>query len=224
MKITKNTPIKDCVAVYPFLTKLFIEQHVDYCCNGHRTLLEASDVHGFDLIGMLKMIDEELASNQSNHNFDEIMKMNAKELETYIENTHHVFLKENLPVANELITRIVRAHSKNHPELLEVMHIYGLIQADLTTHLLREEVILFPLFNEEKNNEEIQKGIEELKREHEQVGEYIHQLQHVTKDYFVPKDGCYTYKQAYDLLKDIQEDIFMHIYLENSVLFEKVGQ
>lgn len=223
MKMNKETQIKDFIAVYPSLTKLFIENHVDYCCNGHRTLLEASVHHGFDVDVMLLKIEKVISQSQSTYHFNEILAMNVQELENYIENKHHTYIKEKLPIAHELITKIVRAHGVNHSELLEVSHVFGLIQADLNTHLLREEIILFPMFSEMKSNEETQEGINILKKEHEQVGEYIHRLQHLTHDYLVPDDACPTFKKTYELLQEIQEDIFMHIYLENSVLFEKVG-
>jgi len=53
------------------------------------------------------------------------------------------------------------------------------------------------------------------------AGEIIKQLQTATHDFTAPADGCPTYIATYALLKKLTEDIFIHIFKENTILFPK---
>lgn len=39
--------------------------------------------------------------------------------------------------------------------------------------------------------------------------------------YKVPTDGCNTYVVTYKLLQQLEDDIHIHIHMENNILFEK---
>lgn len=38
-------------------------------------------------------------------------------------------------------------------------------------------------------------------------------------NYLVPNDACSTYRIPYATLKEFQEDLHLHIHLENNILF-----
>jgi len=62
----------------------------------------------------------------------------------HIEQTHHEYLKSELPRLTELIDNVVRAHAERHPELRQAQQVFAALRGELEPHLLKEERILFP--------------------------------------------------------------------------------
>ena len=63
-----------------------------------------------------------------------------------------------------------------------------------------------------------------MEHEHDLVGRAMEEIRTITKDYTVPADGCASYELLFKLLKDFESDLFLHIHLENNVLFPKAMQ
>ena len=47
----------------------------------------------------------------------------------------------------------------------------------------------------------------------------IKEMQRLTNDYTVPQDACVTYERTFNLIKEFTEDIFVHVFKENSIVF-----
>ncbi len=60
-----------------------------------------------------------------------------------------------------------------------------------------------------------------MEREHEMVGKYSEELRMVTNNYSIPSDACASYSLLYRLLAEFEEDLHLHIHLENNILFPK---
>ncbi len=58
-----------------------------------------------------------------------------------------------------------------------------------------------------------------MEQEHEEEGFRFRQIAELTGGYECPPDGCQTYKVAYAMLKEFEEDLHKHIHLENNILF-----
>jgi regulator of cell morphogenesis and NO signaling len=43
----------------------------------------------------------------------------------------------------------------------------------------------------------------------------------ITNGYKVPADGCNTYQVAFKLLEAFEDDLHIHVHLENNILFKK---
>jgi len=43
----------------------------------------------------------------------------------------------------------------------------------------------------------------------------------ITYNYKVPADGCNSYKVAFQLLSEFEDDLHVHVHLENNILFPK---
>jgi regulator of cell morphogenesis and NO signaling len=66
----------------------------------------------------------------------------------------------------------------------------------------------------------IKKFVIETESEHDTAGDILRELAKVTHDYQTPRGACTTFKLVYTKLDTLEKDLFRHIYLENSVLFE----
>lgn len=57
---------------------------------------------------------------------------------------HHRGIRAKGPQIEALLTKVTEAHSKNHPELLQVQALFRDSLLDLENHLSKEENVLFP--------------------------------------------------------------------------------
>jgi len=120
-------------------------------------------------------------------------------------------------------------HFSHHSEeLLKVHRLFGNLKIELEEHLVKEEENLFPLIKayEKTKNEKykvaIEKFIKETEDEHDAAGDILKELEVITRDFTAPEGTCTTFKLVYDKLHGLEKDLFIHIYLENSVLFNMI--
>jgi regulator of cell morphogenesis and NO signaling len=57
--------------------------------------------------------------------------------------------------------------------------------------------------------------------EHDAAGDILKKLRILSEDYNLPADACNTFRAAYTNLESFEEDLHMHIHLENNILFPK---
>jgi len=67
----------------------------------------------------------------------------------------------------------------------------------------------------------IQDPIKVMMHEHDNEGERFKKIATITNQYQVPEDACNTYKVTYALLREFENDLHLHIHLENNILFPK---
>jgi regulator of cell morphogenesis and NO signaling len=145
----------------------------------------------------------------------------------YILNTHHSYVKEKLPMLIFYTRKIASVHGGNHPELTEVASLFGKLHDELIGHLQMEEEVLFPavkaLVSEENSSNKvvIKTEIQRMLKEHEFVGGAMDTINQLTLNYFIPPDACNTYSVTLKLLKEFEEDLHIHVHLENNILFPK---
>jgi len=60
-----------------------------------------------------------------------------------------------------------------------------------------------------------------MMNEHAVEGDRFKEIEALTHQYQVPPDACNTFKVTYALLQEFDNDLHLHIHLENNVLFPK---
>ena len=186
----------------------------------------------------LAVIEQELAAVKV-ASLDRSLNYTAWELPfliDFIVNTHHAYLHENMGQIDGYARKIAEVHGTNHPEVLEIAEIFGKIVPDLADHLRYEEEVFFPAIKridtagksvavpDTIDLESVRAGLEKLQREHEEVGDAIHRIRHLAKDYEIPGDACNTFMLTYQKLKEFEDDLHKHVHLENNILFPKAAQ
>jgi iron-sulfur cluster repair protein YtfE (RIC family) len=63
-----------------------------------------------------------------------------------------------------------------------------------------------------------------LYREHEEIGDAVHETRRLANDYAIPEDACNTFTLTYRELKAFEDDLHRHVHLENNILFLKADQ
>jgi len=158
--------------------------------------------------------------------------MNFKEwelsfLSDYIINTHHKFVLKNLPELVFYTQKIAAVHGDHHPELIEVAELFTNINEELLQHLKNEEEVLFPAIKLAASNitpevkSTIVSEITRMNGEHEFAGGAMDKINVLTNNYLIPEDACNTYRVSLKLLEQFEDDLHIHVHLENNILFPK---
>lgn len=211
------------------IAQVFKNHKIDFCCKGNRSLEEVSEKYGLDMDVLLGEIDE--VQRQTNNDNTDFKSWPLDLLADYIEKKHHRYVEERIPVLKQYLTKLCKVHGERHPELHEINEHFNASAGELAMHMKKEELLLFPwvrkMVNAKQKNEAlgqphfgtVKNPIAMMMQEHENEGERFRLIAELTDDYNPPADACNTYRVAFSLLKEFEEDLHRHIHLENNILF-----
>lgn len=203
---------------------IFKNAGIDFCCGGKQTLSEACSNKNIDQQELEKELSGLTDHGFPSHNFKD---WDPAFLSDYIVNTHHKFVMKHLPELLFYTDKIATVHGNNHSELVEVAKIFEEINKELRQHLKNEEEVLFPAIKETmnqpsaKSKETIKSEIERMFGEHDFAGGAMEKINRLTGNYRIPEDACKTYEVTLKLLQQFEDDLHVHVHLENNILFPK---
>jgi len=230
--INGSQGLGEIVSIFPGAAEIFNSYKIDYCCGGHDTLAKALEEIGSDPDEMIEKLNNEYEKFiKTNSEYKDWRKEKPSTIMKHIVQTHHEFTKNQLKEIDTLLFKILKVHFQHHSEeLLKVHRYFGSLKTELEQHLIKEEEQLFPLiesFELTKDDSiltKIHKVIKDTEDEHEAAGNILKELEKITRDFEAPEGACTTFKLAYTKLHSLEKDLFIHIYLENSVLFNMLQQ
>lgn len=211
--------------------QIFKKYGLDFCCGGKKTVKEACKEKGLDVTKIeqeLQQADKMPASRPLPYN-----DWSLDFLSDYIVNTHHSYVQKNLPDIRAYAEKVMKVHGNRHPELLPIYQLVEEVNAELTAHMVKEEKVLFPFIKElvaASNSAQplhaahfgsVQNPINMMEMEHEMVGKNLAQIRELTNNYSLPEDACASYSLLYRMLDEFEEDLHLHVHLENNILFPK---
>ncbi len=217
----QDRQLGEIVSQLPQAAALFRSQDIDFCCGGQRLLGAALHAAGRPAAELDAALDDLYARAQTVAEQPvAYAAMERTDLMAHIEARHHTYVREALPRISELANRVLAAHGNKHPELFQVHAAFGRLRADLESHLIKEEIALFPLLaaNDPARRQETARLAREIRAEHEAAGQLLHTLRAQTGGYVAPADGCATYHRYLEALSALEADLFEHIHLENNIL------
>jgi len=226
MEITKETIIGNLVAHDYRTATVFKQYQVDFCCNGNRTIQDACAGKGKDITGLIDALQREITGNAQP--LTDYQSWPIDLLADYIEKKHHRYVTQRIREITPFLQKLVKVHGDHHPELEQIAELFKGSAAALTEHMKDEEQVLFPYVREvvtgtaKPSISNIEQPVEIMMKEHDHEGERFRDIERLTDHYTPPPDACNTYKVTFALLKEFQEDLHLHIHLENNILFPKV--
>lgn len=210
---------------------VFKKYGIDFCCGGGKSIDEVckkKNVNAEELINELIALENQQEKPQ--HDFN---SWDLGFLADYIVNTHHKYVEESLPVLLEFSDKVAKVHGHANPEVIEINQLVHASAQELSMHMRKEEMILFPYIQQLekaiKNGEPkpvagfgtVQNPINMMEHEHDLVGDYFKKIDELSSGYLPPEHACNTYRVLYAKLKEFEDDLHQHIHLENNILFPK---
>lgn len=212
--------------------EVFKKFNIDFCCGGKKTIEEICSTNNISIDELTNALSDTV--NKGNvdkeHNFKE---WELDYLANYIVNVHHKYVKENIPLLLEFTKKIAQVHGEGHCELLKIAELFNDVAEELGPHMMKEERILFPYISnlsESFRNKStigqspfgrVSNPIGMMEMEHENVGNLTNNIRELSCNYKIPEDACATYSVTYQKLEEFENDLHVHIHLENNILFPK---
>ncbi len=213
------------VAARPLLAGVFERVGIDFCCGGKITLAAACAKRGLEVntfISVLEAVPSAITSAT------DAAAMSLSALADHIENTHHSFTKEELPVLVEQSQRVAMKHSGRDARLTEVARTVHEMAREMIEHMSKEEEVLFPLVRALDQNGELpaRRGsiadpITEMEAEHQETGAALERLRTLTDNFTPDSESCNTHRALLAGLARFEEDLHLHVHKENNILFPR---
>ena len=231
MNIQQDQIIGELVANDYRTASVFKKYGIDFCCQGNRTINDACEA---------KKIDEKLVVDDLNNLLNskadggiDFQSWPLDLLADYIEKKHHRYVEEKSMEIKPYLDKICRVHGERHPELLEIKEHFNATAGELAMHMKKEELILFPFIKkmvkakqentklDKPNFGTVENPIQMMMDEHTTEGDRFRKIEEISNNYTPPEDACNTYRVTFALLNEFEQDLHMHIHLENNILFPR---
>jgi regulator of cell morphogenesis and NO signaling len=221
-----GTPLLDrtvgeIVAERPSQSRIFQSFGIDFCCQGGRTLREACQKKGIAAESVVEQLEAELRDKPAPEVNPAVFP--PEQLARYIVDKHHRYLRDELPRLHAMAARVAQVHGGHTPSLVEVYEVFSGMAAELAEHMMKEEQVLFPAISTLVRGESAPMPLDGpiacMLHEHDDAGEALARLRELTNGYTPPPEACNTYRALFAGLAELEEDLHVHIHLENSVLF-----
>ncbi|NNE69899.1 MAG: iron-sulfur cluster repair di-iron protein [Rhodothermales bacterium] len=203
--------------------RVFKNYGIDFCCGGGITVKEACRRKGVpegELISAINDLDQSPAGATPT-----VDGWTATFLMDYIVNVHHGFVRKQIPAIRAFSEKVAKVHGHAQPELDVVRDRFAVMATEMEAHMAFEENELFPAIREAQSDRDAGLQAEQMlgtaEDEHDAVAAIMAELRRVTNDFTPPDWACTTYKALYAHLAEFEQDLHIHVHLENNVLFQK---
>jgi regulator of cell morphogenesis and NO signaling len=209
--------------------QVFTRHGIDFCCGGKKTISDAcreKKVNENELRAELAKI-----TSGSDTVAELINSMDADALANYIVKKHHSYVTDTIPVIMQYLDKVYKVHGHGYPELEKVYANFSAVADELTHHMMKEERVLFPYISAlavaKRNNTKVDppmfgtvaNPIHMMEAEHENAGNLLREINEITNGYTIPPEACNTFRVSYLSLNEFEQDLHMHVHLENNILF-----
>jgi len=230
MSATTQT-VREIALEQPTAIRVFEQFGIDYCCGGRKPLAEACTAGNVEIDAVIAALDAAARTpEQHSQNWAE---QSLKSLSTHIVASHHAYVKRELPRLAFLAQKVVNRHGSTHPELPTIAETLVKLDEELTPHLAKEEIVLFPYITSLEQSFSdgtpkphscfgtVANPIAMMTQEHDAAGALMAELHGLSGNFTTPPDACPSFHAFYDGLREFEQDLHQHIHLENNILFPR---
>ena len=233
MTVTTEKTVRELALENPAATRVFEKLGIDYCCGGNKSLEQACGAVNIPVEQVLDSLAMAESATRAAQTDQDWQRVPLSDLIAHIIGTHHAYTRTEIARLGPLFDKVCSVHGKNHPELLQVRASFRGLAQELTMHMMKEEMVLFPYvahmeeaviqgepvspspFGSVKN------PVSMMEHEHESAGNALRAMRQASSGYAAPPDACISYQTLYKALADFEADLHQHIHLENNILFPR---
>lgn len=233
MNLSATRTVRELAIEIPNATRTFEKLGIDYCCGGGKSLSDACLQAHVPVDDVLRALEQGGSFTPATEAALPDFNGALGNLIEYIVTTHHVYVKKEIPRLQQLLHKVVSVHGKSHPELGRIQQTFLEMSAELNTHMMKEEHILFPHIAALENAVNsgrpkprpvfgtVSNPVHMMEMEHDSAGAALKSISELSSNYTPPEGACFSYKTLYTALKEFESDLHQHIHLENNILFPR---
>ncbi len=229
--VTEKT-IREIAIENPSSIRVFETLGIDYCCGGRKSLSDACAHTGHEMSRVLDLLAEAERGSQARDAQDWTGEPLAA-LIAHIVEKHHGFVRRESARLEPLLAKVAGKHGPLHPEVASIGQLFLAMSQELSTHMMKEERILFPYIEQMEQAAaagarrpqscfgSVEQPIANMVAEHEDAGELLSRIRHLSGGFAPPAGACPTFVAVYKGLEDFERDLHRHVHLENNILFPR---
>jgi regulator of cell morphogenesis and NO signaling len=231
MKFSTETRVNEIALSNPAARRVLEDAGLDYCCGGGKSLRDACLHAGVTTDEILKRLRQN--SELTGPGDTEWAKASLADLTRHIRERHHQYVRDSIPRVRALLAKILERYGAKHHEIGEIEKLFGDVAREMTAHMQKEEQILFPYIDALERSasgngsveppffQTVRNPIHAMMKEHDSAGELVRQIRKASNEYKTPADSCTSYQATYQELRQFEEDLHLHVHLENNILFPR---
>lgn len=232
-EISHNTLVADIVTNDYRTADVFRKYGIGYCCGGKWPVGIACEMRGVEA-DLVKAELQQAIRTVHVSNLLDYANWDIAFLIDYIINIHHQYLRKSLPATQTILNEFAAEHIKKFPYLADLEKKFDLLIKQLLPSIQQEEEVLFPyirqILHAQKHKEPyaallirtLRKPIEEtMRKSHEIVSDIVFSIRNITNQYTTPENVCVSHKVVIAKLKELDNDLMQHLFLEHSILFPR---
>ena len=228
--IDSESTLRSIALNQPATIRVFERFHLDYCCGGKRPLREACAEKGIATKEVLAALADAVSASPSEEDFSQAT---PAEIIHHIVETHHAYIRGELPHLQSMAERVAAKHGPAHPEATLVQRHLAQLTDEILFHLDKEERILFPnIEGLERSRHQngtppsacfgsVENPIRAMIHEHEGAATLLAEMRAVTRGFVPWPEACPTTVGLYHGLDAFERDLHRHVHLENNLLFPR---
>lgn len=223
--VTSEKTVAQLVSEKPGRSRVFQKLNIDFCCKGGRTLAAMCAEKGLALAEVVALLEAEDARGAGETGNPALLE--PAQLTRYIVVTFHDPIRAEMPRLRMMAERVAKVHGDDHPEMIAVRDELAGLSAELDSHMMKEEVVLFPAIcslyaGAGTVDAPVSCAIRQMRHEHDDAGASLERLEKLTNGFTPPPGACNTFMALIDGLREFRDAMFRHVHLENHVLFPRV--
>jgi regulator of cell morphogenesis and NO signaling len=227
MNFNQHLTVGEIVAGDYRTASVFQSHGIDFCCKGGRTISDVCQSKNLEAPSLLQQLSEATTAKQASGADYRTWPLDL--LADYVEKTHHRYVAQKSPELMQYLNKLCKVHGERHPELFEIKDEFAHVATELASHMQREEMVLFPFVRKLANVKQltpppfgsVENPIQMMMAEHAVEGDRLARISELSNHYNPPADACTTYRVAFAMLREFEEDLHLHIHLENNIMFPR---
>ena len=232
MTETMEKTVREIAVECPASVRVFETLGIDYCCGGRKSLREACARADVPLERAVELLSQAAETKVGPE--DAVWSAaSLQALIAHIVQKHHAYVRQEIPRLEMMLAKVEDKHSAAHPELTEIRSLFMTVGQELSTHLMKEEQVLFPHIERMAAaalQQEplpaaffgtVERPIANMVADHDDAGSLLARMRELSHGYTTPEDACPTFRAVYYGLTEFERDLHQHIHLENNILFPR---
>ena len=232
MPTVTSLTVADIAATSLAAVRVFERLGIDYCCGGKRPLGEVCQEKGLDAAAVQQELDAAASAPEAAG--CDWTTAPLRDLVDHIVTTHHEYLKREFQPLAERLEKVYRVYNERYgPTLVALPEVYAGLRSELETHMFKEERMLFPAIVAVESAAvsgappprtpfgPLANPIGMMENEHESAGQALSRIRTITGDFAIPGYACVTYRALMCGLQELEQDLHLHIHLENNIVFPR---
>jgi regulator of cell morphogenesis and NO signaling len=219
---------------YPAAAEVFEQLNIDYCCRGNRALGDALSESGISLQAFLGEVDQITDGGSARPATPDWRVVPLAKLIRHIIETHHTYLRVELPALEKWVAVIAaKEHSGETELMLSLQRGIRHFQRNLEVQMSKEEAVLFPAISqleigglpEAAPSGPLFGSVANLARVMEQESSSalgaLSEIRILSKNFAGRAETSAALKTLFDRLRVLEADTHQHLHLENNILFPR---